>query len=61
MRASSKCPRIESSTSVAPLPPPSSGDPTADEYVGLTTVVAPPPSTLNDSIIRHMLDTIMTI
>ena len=59
MRASSKHPRVESSSSlgVAPPPPHSSGDSTADEYVDLT----PPPSTSDDSSIRHMLDTIMTV
>ena len=33
MRASSKCPRVESSSSVSPSPPHSSGDPITDEYV----------------------------
>ena len=61
MRANSKRPRVESSTGVAPLSPPSSGDLTVDEYVGLTTTVAPLPFTSNDSSIRHMLDTIITI
>ena len=53
MRASSKHPKVESSLGVAPPSPPppsSSGDPTAD-----------PPSTLDDSIIRHMLDTVITV
>ena len=59
MKASSKCPRVESSSGAAP--PPSSGDPTAEEYVDLTAVVDPPPSTLGDSSIRSMLDTVMTI
>ena len=59
MQAGSKRPRVESSSSlgVAPPPPHSSGDSTADEYVDLT----PPPSTSDDSSIRHMLDTIMTV
>ena len=61
MRASSKHPRVESSSGVAPPPSPSSGDPTADEYVDSTTIVAPPPSTSDDSSIRHMLDIVMTI
>ena len=56
MKASSKRPRVESSLGVASPPPHSSSDSTADEYVDLT----PPPSTLDDSIIRHMLDTVMT-
>ena len=61
MRASSKRPRVESSSGVAPLPSPSSGDHTAEEYVDLLAIVDPPPSTLGDSSIRSMLDTIMTI
>ena len=60
MKASSKRPRVESSSGAAP-PPSSSGDPTADEYVDSTTIVAPPPSTLDDSSIRRMLDTVMTV
>ena len=61
MRASYKRPRVESSSGVAPPPPPSLGDHTAEEYVDLTAVVDPPPSTSGDSSIRSMLDTIMTI
>ena len=61
MRASSKRPRVESSLGVAPPPFSSLGDPTADEYVDPTTATAPPPSTSDDSSIRHMLDTIMTV
>ena len=61
MRASSKRPRVESSSGVASPPPPSSGDPTADMYVDPTAVADPPPSTSDDSSIRHMLDTIMTV
>ena len=62
MRASSKRPRVESSLGVAPPPPPpSSGDPTIDEYVDPTTAVAPQPSTSDDSSIRRMLDTGITI
>ena len=54
MRASSKRPRVESSSGVAPPPPPPSlGDPTA--------TTTPPPSTSDDSSIRRMLDTIMTV
>ena len=60
MRASSKYPRVESSSGVAP-PPPSSGDPTTDAYVDSTTAADPPPFTSDDSSIRHMLDTVMTI
>ena len=61
MRASSKRPRVESSLGVAPPPFSSLGDPTADEYVDPTTATAPPPSTSDDSSIRHMLDTVMTV
>ena len=60
MKASSKRPRVESSSGAAP-PPSSSGDPTAKEYVDLTAVVDPLPSTSGDSSIRSMLDTVMTI
>ena len=60
MKASSKRPRVESSSGAAP-PLSSSGDPTAKEYVDLTAVVDPPPSTSGDSSIRSMLDTVMTI
>ena len=61
MRASSKRPRVESSSSVA-LPPPSfSGDPTADVYVDPIAVAVPPPSTSDDSSIRCMLDIVMTV
>ena len=62
MRASSKRPRVESSSGVAPPPsPPSLGDPTIEEFVDLTTAAAPSPSTLDDSSIRRMLDTVMTV
>ena len=66
MRASFKRPRVESSLGVAPPPPPplpssSSGDPTTDAYVDSTVVADPPPYTLDDSSIRHMLDTVTTI
>ena len=54
-------PRVESSLGVAPPPPPSSIDPTAEEYVDLTVAVDPSPSTSSDSSIRSMLDTIMTV
>ena len=60
MRDSSKCLRVESSSGVAPLPPPSS-DSTADAYFDPTATTAPPPSTSDDSSIRHILDTIMTV
>ena len=58
MRVSSKCPMAESS-GVAPPPPSSTGDTTTEESVDPAAV--PPPSTLDDSDIRRMLETIMTI
>jgi len=61
MRSSSKRPRVESSSGVAPPSPPSSGDLAADAFVDLTVAAAPPPSTSDDSSIRRMLDTIMTV
>ena len=61
MQASSKRPRVESSSGVAPPPPPSSGDLTTDAYVDSTATTAPPPSTSDDSSIRRMLDTVMTV
>ena len=65
MRASSKRPRVESSLGVAPPPPPppppSSGDSTANAYVDSTAAADLPPSTSNDSSIRHMLDTVITV
>ena len=60
MRASSKCLRVDSSSSSAP-PPSSIGDPTADAYVDPTNATAPPPTTLDDSDICHMLETVMTV
>ena len=65
MRASSKRPRVESSLGFAPPPPPppppSLGDPIIKEFVDLTAAVAPSPSTSDDSSIRRMLDTVMTV
>ena len=64
MRASSKCPRVEPS---GVIPPPSStGDTTTKEPVDHAAdadAVAdvPPPSTSNDSNIRRMLETVMTV
>ena len=60
MKASSKCPRVKSSTGDASQPS-SSSDPTIEEYVDPTAVVDPPPSSSSDSSIRSMLDTVMTI
>ena len=62
MKASSKRPRVESSSGAAlPPPPSSSGDPIAEEYVDPVAAVDPPPSSLSDSSIRSMLDTVMTV
>ena len=57
MRASFKCPRVEFSFGVAPSPPSSSSDPTAEAYIDPTAAATPPPFTSDDSIIRRMLDT----
>ena len=62
MRASSKRPRVESSSGIAlPPPPSSSGDLTAEEFVDSTDATTPPPSTSDDSSIHRMLDTVMTV
>ena len=64
MRASSKCPTVDSSYSGAPPPPPPpsfTGDLAADAYVDTTTAAVPLPSTSDDSDIRHMLETVMTV
>ena len=58
MRASSKRPRVESSD-VAPSPSSSTGDTSTEASVDPAAV--PPPSTSDDSDIRRMLETIMTI
>ena len=60
MKASSKHPRVESSTGAATQPP-SSGDPIAEAYVNPTAAIDPPPSSLSDSSIRSMLDTVITV
>ena len=60
MKASSKRPRVESSTGAATQPP-SLGDPTTEAYVDPTVVVDLPSSSSSNSSIRSMLDTIMTI
>ena len=62
MKASSKCPRVETS-GVAPPPPSSISDTTTEESVdpiAIATAVAPP-STSDDSDIRCMLETVMTV
>ena len=63
LRANSKRPRVEP-TDVAPPPPSSTSDTTAGEPVDHATDAAtnvPPPPTSDDSDIRHMLETIMTV
>ena len=60
LKASSKRPHVESSTSDASQALPS-GDPSAEAYVDPTAVVDPPPSTSSDSSLRTMLDTVLTI
>ena len=59
MKASSKRSRVESSTSASR--PPTSGDPTAKEFVDPTAAVEPPASSSSDDSILSMLDTITTI
>ena len=59
MRASSKRPKVESSSGAPP--PPSSGDPAIDAFVDPITAATPPPSTSDDSSIHRMLDTVMTV
>lgn len=59
LRATSKRPRVESS-GVAPPSPSSIGDATVEEPVDHATNV-PPPLTSDDSDIRCMLETVMTI
>ena len=59
MKASSKCPRVESSTSASR--PPTSSDLTAEEFVDPTVVFKPLASSLGDTSIRSILDTVMAI
>ena len=59
MKASSKRPRVESSTGASR--PPTSSDPTAEEFVDPTAVVEPLASSLGDTFIRSMLDSVMTV
>ena len=65
MRASSKCPRLESSSGAPPPPPPPPppiGDPAANAYMDLiAAAAAPPPSTSDDLDICRMLETVMTV
>ena len=60
LRASSKRPRVEF-FGVAPPPPFSIGDTTAEESIDLAVVAVPPPSTSDDSDIQRMLETVMTV
>ena len=64
MRASSKHPRVKP-FSVTPPPPSSIGDTMAKESVDPTVAAAtadvPPPFTSDDSDIRRMLETVMTV
>ena len=60
MRASSKRPRVKSSSGVIPSPSSSISDPSVEAYVNLTAAATPPLSTLDDSDICRMLETVMT-
>ena len=62
MRASSKCPKVKLS-GVTPPPhlPSYIGDATAEESVDPTATNVLLPSTSDDSDIRRMLETVMTI
>ena len=60
MKASSKCPRVESSTGDASQVPPSS-DPSTKACVDPTAAMDPPPSTSSNSSLRAMLDNILTV
>ena len=59
MKASSKRPRVESFTSASR--PPTSGDPTAEEFVDPTVVVEPLASSLGNTSIQSMLDIVMIV
>ena len=59
MKVSSKRPRVESSTGASR--PPTSGDPTTEEFVDPIVAVKPPTSSLSDDSLRSMLDTVMTV
>ena len=54
LKASSKRPRVESSTSASR--PSTSGDPTTEEFVDPTAVVEPPASSSSDSSLWSMLE-----
>ena len=49
------------SSGVAPPPLSSTGDTIDEAFIDPTTVAVPPPSTLDDSCIRRMLETVMTV
>ena len=60
LKASSKRPRVESSTGDASKPS-TFGNPIAEKYVDPITAVDPPLSSLRDSSLWSMLDTVMTV
>ena len=59
MKASSKRPRVESSTGASR--PPTFGEPIVEEFVDPTVAVEPPTSSSSDDSILSMLDTVMTV
>ena len=59
MKASSKSPRVVSSTGASRRP--TSGDTTVEEFVDPTVAVEPLASSSSDASIQSMLDTIMTV
>ena len=59
MKDSSKRPRVESS--IGASRPPTSGDPTAEEFMDPTATVKPSASSSSNTSIRSMLDTVMTV
>ena len=59
LKASSKCPKVESFTSVASMPP--SADPTTADFVHPTAAVDPSPSSSGDASIWSMLDAVRTV
>ena len=61
MRASSKRPRVESSSGVTPPPPPPLGDSAVDAFVDSTAAANRPPSASNVSSIHSTLDTVLTV
>ena len=58
MKASSKRPRVESSTGTSM---PRSGDPITEEYVNPTAAVNPSLASSSDASLQSMLDIVMTI